>query len=169
MVCLCMRNAYAVKETLKTKFFWFGIIGSIILLIGLIIPQFFYTGRQSERYSMINHFVSELGELGVSEGAIIFNVCTFIGGILFIPFMIGLGQYMENKIGIIGAIIGIITAIGCALVGIFPMNSETLTNHAIAALTFFQGSILTTLVFTLSILIQKEIKIPKLYSIGGFI
>ena len=43
---------------------------------------------------MFNHYVSELGELGVSEFAMMFNVGMMIAGIFFIPFMFGLGLYI---------------------------------------------------------------------------
>jgi hypothetical protein len=31
---------------------------------------------------------------------------------------------------------------GCALVGVFPMNNETIIGHGIAAMAFFMGSML---------------------------
>jgi hypothetical protein len=44
-----------------------GLAGSAIGLVFILTPQLFYTGSLGEPYSMFNHAVSELGELGVSE------------------------------------------------------------------------------------------------------
>lgn len=160
-----------VKDRLKTliaeeNFYYWGIGSSLILLMGLIIPQFGFIGLKDQRYSMLNHFVSELGDIVVSEWHMIFNVFLFIGGIFMIPFVIGLGLYVDGKLRKSSVIIGVICAVGCAFVGVFPMNN--LLPHAIAAMTFFIGSIILTVFMNISILTQKEIKIPKWTTIIGF-
>ena len=116
---------------------------------------------------MLNHFVSELGEIGVSHLWIIFSIGLIIGGAFYLLFMIGLGFYIENIIAKIGMLLGSFSAIACILVGFFPMNF--LVPHYLAALSFFMGAMLTILVFTLAIAIQKEPKIPKLFIILGLV
>ncbi|MHA1137196.1 MAG: hypothetical protein ACTSSE_11990 [Candidatus Thorarchaeota archaeon] len=96
-----------------------GIIGSIIGLVFILTPQLFYTGAMSEPFSMCNHYVSELGELGVSEFAMMFNVGMMLAGLFFIPFMVGLGLYLENIVGKIAAIVGVFSALSIYLVGIY--------------------------------------------------
>jgi hypothetical membrane protein len=145
-----------------------GIIGSIVGLVFILTPQLFYTGTMGEPFSMFNHYVSELGELGVSEFAMMFNVGMMIAGLFFIPFMIGFGLYLENIIGKIAAIVGAFSALSIYLVGIYPMNNEVM--HGIMAISFFLSGLVMTLLWSLAILVQKEnAKIPKIFSLGGFI
>ena len=151
----------------EDKFPLWGLLGSIILFIALFIPQIGYSGRKGEPYSILNHFVSELGEVGVSHLAIVFNIGLIIGGLCFIPFMYGLGKYIEGPIAKIGMVLGIISAVACSLVGVFPMT--ILVPHYLAAMTFFLGAMITILVFTIAIAIQKDPSIPKLFIIPGLI
>ena len=120
-----------------------------------------------EPFSMFNHTVSELGELGVSEFAMMFNIGMMLAGILFFPFMIGLGLYLENIIGKIAAIVGAFSALSIYLVGIYPMNNATM--HGITAISFFLSGLVMTVLWALAILAQKNVKIPKIFSLGGFI
>jgi len=66
-----------------------GFIGSAVgylFILGAAIP---YRGHEGEPYSFARHFVSELGEIGVSDGSMLFNVGLILAGFFYIPFMIG--------------------------------------------------------------------------------
>lgn len=147
----------------------FGMVGTVILLNGLILPQFPFIGLQNESYSLLNHFVSELGFLGVSEWAVVFNVCLFIGGLMFLPFVIYVKDQIKGRLWKVGTFCGYIAAIGCALVGVFPMNNETIIGHGIAAMAFFMGSNVMMILFSISLLAEKDAKLPKQFAIAGFI
>ncbi len=43
-----------------------GMAGVLTVLLGSLVAVFFYRGKDGERYSPLNHFISELGEEGVS-------------------------------------------------------------------------------------------------------
>jgi len=144
-----------------------GIIGSIVGLVFILTPQLFYTGTMGEPFSMFNHTVSELGELGVSEFAMMFNIGMMLAGLFFIPFMIGLGLYLDNLMGKIAAVVGAFSALSIYLVGIYPMNNGVM--HGIMAISFFLSGLVMSLLWSLAILVQKEAKIPKILSLGGFI
>jgi len=144
-----------------------GIIGSVIGLVFILAPQLFYTGTLGEPFSMFNHYVSELGELGVSEFAMMFNLGLMLAGLFFIPFMIGLGLYLENTVGKIAAIFGAFSALSIYLVGIYPMNNAVM--HGITAISFFLSGLIMTVLWSFAILTQKNVKIPKVFSLGGFI
>jgi hypothetical membrane protein len=146
-----------------------SIIGTSILLVGLILPQFPFIGLQNESYSMLNHFVSELGFKGVSEWAIVFNICLFIGALMFIPFVFYVKDQIKGRLWKVGTLFGYIAAIGCALVGVFPMNNETLIAHAFAALAFFMGSNFMMIIFSISLLREKDPKLPRKFALAGFI
>jgi len=144
-----------------------GLVASLVGLVFILTPQLFYVGSEGEPFSMFNHAVSELGELGVSELAWMFNIGMVLAGILFIPFMIGLGLYINNIISKIAAIVGVYSAASIVLVGVYPMNY--LYEHSIAAISFFLSGMVMTLLWGIAILVQKEVKIHKGLSLGGFI
>jgi hypothetical membrane protein len=130
----------------------FGLLACMITFAALGIPIPFYTGRSGEKYSPLNHFVSELGEVGVSRAAGFFNGGLIAAGALFIPFMIGLGFSIENAWAKLGMIAGLWTAVWLMLIGIFPMDK--LQQHIIAALSFFDGGLATITLFTMGIWLQ---------------
>ena len=48
-------------------------VSVIVIVVGSILTSFAYTGEAGEAYSMLNHYISELGELSQSEWAPVFN------------------------------------------------------------------------------------------------
>jgi hypothetical membrane protein len=157
-----------LREIVDEKHFplW-GLAGSLVGLVFILTPQLFYEGSEGEPFSMFNHAVSELGELGVSELAWMFNIGLFLAGILFIPFMIGLGLYLDNIISKIAAVGGTYSAVSVALVGVYPMNY--LFEHSITAISFFLSGMVMTLLWAIAILAQKEARVHKGLSLGGFV
>jgi hypothetical membrane protein len=144
-----------------------GFVGSTVgylFILGAALP---YRGHEGEPYSFARHFVSELGEIGVSEAAMLFNVGLILAGFFFIPFMIGLGLYLENIIGKLAGAVGVYSSISIILVGIYPMNYGT--EHYLAAMSFFFSGLIMVLLWTLAILLQKESRIHKILSVGGLI
>ena len=129
-----------------------GIAGISIIAGATIITALFYSGRKHERFSMLNHFISELGEQGVSRLAPVFNSGLIVGGVTLIPFIIGVGLSLDSIWAKLGALAGIGAALGCAAVGIFPMNR--LAPHAKAAFTFFRLGLGTILLFGIAIFAQ---------------
>jgi hypothetical membrane protein len=151
----------------ETHFPLWGFAGSLIGLVFVVTPQFFYTGTLGEPFSMFNHAVSELGEIGVSELAWMFNIGLFLAGILYTPFMIGLGLYIDNIVSKIAAVGGVYSAISISLVGVYPMNY--MYEHSVTAISFFLSGMIMTLLWAIAILVQKEARIHKGMSLGGFI
>jgi hypothetical membrane protein len=151
----------------KRQFPLWGITGSLVGLVFILGAQIPYTGRYGEPFSMLNHFVSELGELGVSEFAFLFNSGMILAGLVFIPFMLGLGLYMDNIVSKIAGAVGVFSAVSIFLVGIFPMNY--LAEHSMAAMSFFFSGMIMLGLWTVAILLQKQVKIPKAFSLGGVI
>ncbi|MBN1920699.1 MAG: DUF998 domain-containing protein [Anaerolineae bacterium] len=131
---------------------FFGIAGSISIIMTAFVAALFYVGRKQERFSMLNHFISELGEQGVSRLAPIFNGGLIVGGVTLVPFIMGLGLSLDSIWAKLGLLTGIGAALGCAAVGIFPMNN--LAPHAKAAFTFFRLGLVTILLFGIAIFVQ---------------
>jgi hypothetical membrane protein len=112
-----------------------GIAGSIVIGAASVVTALAYTGTQGERYSPLTHWVSELGQEGVSELALVFNIGLIVGGICFAVFMLTLGLARRTGLAWLYTPIGIAAGVAGMFVGVFPMNNLDL--HGIAALTFF--------------------------------
>ena len=129
--------------------------------IGLIVLASFYSalvyrGKRGERYSPLNHFISELGEVGVSHAAKVFNRGLFLGGLILLPYVIGLGMKFGSVLGWLGAVAGVIAVMGVAAVGVFPMDK--LQPHTTAAMTYFRAGLVMVFFFGLAILFQPAEK-----------
>lgn len=112
-----------------------GFIGSAFFVIASIVAGGFYMGTQNEPFSPLNHWVSELGEMGVSRLALVFNVGLFVGGLALALFFFALGRMRQSRLANIYVLIGVIAGISGALVGVFPMNNRSI--HIVFALGFF--------------------------------
>lgn len=143
---------------LATAYKVFGLTGTSLIIVAVAISALRYTGPRSERYSLLNHFISELGEVGVSPAARVFNTGLAAGGLLLLPFMVGLGIAFQNVWGWLGMLAGVISSLGVAAVGLYPMNH--LAPHTRAAMTFFRGGLVMVIFFALAIVFQSSPVIP---------
>lgn len=139
----------------------FGFTGAAFILLGIVIASLRFQGRQAERYSFLNHFISELGEVGVSRSAWVFNLGLILGGLITLPYLIGLGMAFRSLLAWLGVAAGVIAVLGVGAVGVFPLNN--LTAHTTAANTYFRSGLVMIFFFGLAILFQPEGKIlvPK--------
>ena len=144
-----------------------GFISTGIILACVLLSRIGYVGTQGEPYSFLNHYISELGELGVSHLAPLFNTGLVLGGLISAVFMIGLGLYINNLAARIAMAFGVISGLACSFVGFLPINN--MDTHVVAASCFFFGGMITTAAFTIAIVMQKEAKIPKLLSVAGVV
>lgn len=105
-----------------------GLTGAGGILVVSLVAMAGYAGLPEGPYSLLSYFVSELGH------------------------MVGMGVRLQSKLGWLGALLGVISSIGCMFVGIFPMDH--LAPHFVAAMTFFYGGMATVVVFILALLVQ---------------
>ncbi len=131
----------------------FGLAGTIIALAGVILSASVYTGTAGERYSPLNHFISELGEQGVSRLAWVFNAALILSGALLVPVAVLLGLQIPGLLSKLAMAAGIGAALSLSLVGVYPMNN--LTPHVRAARTFFRLGLAMAVLFTLAIALQS--------------
>ncbi len=154
---------------LNDLFAWLGLAGSLILLLAIGLPLPFYRGKQGQRYQITNHFISELGEVGISRFARVFNAGLILGGLLLLPFCIGLGESLPGVWGSLAAGAGALASLAAIAVGIFPMNN--MAAHIPAATWFFRLGLLTIALFTVAIANQPvhAVLIPRQVNVvGGF-
>ena len=130
----------------------FGFAGTGLVMLAVLYPSIVYRGKRGERYSLLNHFISELGEVGVSRAAWFFNTGLLLGGLILLPYIICLGISFGSLLGWLGTAAGIVAVLGVTSVGLFPMNN--LKPHTIAAMTYFRAGLVMVFFFGLAILFQ---------------
>jgi hypothetical protein len=157
-----------IQNVLFPVFPFFGIAGCLFVITAALIPALSYRGKKGESYSILNHFISELGEVGVSRFAWVFNIGLIVAGIILLPFILGMGFYISNFWAKLGMVAGFWTAISCLLVGVFPMNN--LEPHIKVAQSYFRGGLVMVILFTIAILAQpvETETVSKFASIPGF-
>jgi hypothetical membrane protein len=131
-----------------------GIFGTALILLGIFISLVSYRDLQNSRYSPLNHFISELGEVGVSRASWVFNLGLILGGLSLVPFLFELGSSFRSLLGWFGTLFGIIAAVSVTGVGLFPMNN--LKAHTRVAVTYFRAGLIMILFFGLAILFQTS-------------
>jgi hypothetical membrane protein len=139
---------------LKQSYWVFGLLGCIVIALAIVGTALVYRGINGQRYSFMNHYISELGEVGVSRNAWLFNTGMVITGSLFIHFALGLGLTLGGLWGYLGGLAGLWAGISCLLVGIYPMNN--LTPHSRAATSYFRGGLATIMFFSIAIFLQAH-------------
>jgi hypothetical membrane protein len=142
-----------------------GLLGSTVIAVGSAITALGYTGRQGESYSPLSHWVSELGETGVSGLAPVFNLGLMVGGICFAVFMIGLAATRTGWLRYLYGALGVVAGLAGTGVGIFPMNQ--LDMHALVALTFFNLGWIVVGIASLDFLRADDPRFPRWLSVIG--
>lgn len=142
-----------------------GLLGSGVIVLSALISAVVYRGAAGEAYSPFNHFISELGQGGVSQLAVVFNAGLIGGGLLLIPFMLGLGAYLDNPVAWLSGAAGVVAALCCSAVGVFPMND--LIPHMTAAMGFFRSGMVTIALFSLAIALDRRRKLSKWWVLPG--
>jgi hypothetical membrane protein len=144
----------ALPRYLRLHYPRFGLAGAAVVSVCILITAAAYQGRGGEAYSILNHFISELGEYGVSQLAWLFNAGLIVGGLLFLPFSLGLGLTLPGWLSKMGCLAGVVAGTSLAGVGLFSMNN--LDPHIIAAMTYFRSGLFTVVIFGLSIQLQPK-------------
>lgn len=148
-------------------FLVFSAISAISAVLGSLVAGIVYRGKDGERYSPFNHFISELGEVGVSRLAWAFNIGLMISGLGLLLASISLGVILPGVVAKFGMVAAVISSIGLFFVGVFPMHK--MEPHATAAMTFFRGGLAMMILFTLAIGLPPHDKqvLPRAYSLVG--
>lgn len=149
------------RENLFTRIplSYFGFLGSGIILLSMIITTIMYRSPTGQYYNPLNHFISELGYIGISHFAWLFNAGIFVGGLVLACFMWGLSAKLKTKSLEISSFIGMLACILGSLIGIFPMN--TVNTHIVIAMAFFISSTIAIILFSIGIYVDPEPKLPK--------
>jgi hypothetical protein len=142
-----------------------GFIGSGLILISFLVAALPFSDRLGRSYSIFTFFVSELGEMGRSVLAPVFNTGLFLGGLALLAFMTGLRRYFMSPAGRLGVITGTLSAACAAMVGVLPMN--ILYPHFAVAMGFFYGGMVTVFLFTAAIMNGDGASFPRWTAVPG--
>ena len=142
-----------------------ALVGEGAITVGSVAAALLYTGTQGEPYSPLNHWVSELGQVSVSQGAWLFNLGLIVAGLCFVAFIVGLAAAVPGRLRFAWAAVGVIAGIGGALVGVFPMDQ--LAIHSVVALTFFFLSPVTVALASIDLWRLRDARFPRWHSVIG--
>ncbi len=126
---------------------FFGLIGCAVLGLAMAGSALLYSGRIGEPYSPFNHFVSELGEVGITPGAWLFNTGLILCGPCFGVFMAGLASVEDRVLMRWAARVGGLAGVFAVLVGLFPVN--ILIPHIVVAAAFFLTCMVAVVLFSI--------------------
>ena len=148
-----------------------GLIGVGLISLGSLAAGLAYRGKLGEAYSPLNHFVSELGEVGVSELAWAFNTGLFLGGLCLVFFLLHLGKLIGGWLGALFGIFGLACGVSGTMVGVFPMNN--LSPHIFWAMNFFNLGLGLMVFFSLIVLfgrgnLPRWLAAPGLLGVAAF-
>jgi hypothetical protein len=140
------------KQFDRRHFPSWGIFGSVFGIAFILVAKILNVGIYSEFGYLI---------------PLLFGLVLILAGVAFIPFMIGLGWYMDSRFSTskLAAMVGMIYASAMIFVGIF----ETIYWGEIWVywLSFlFSGMIMTGL-WTIAIYLQRTVKVRRLLSLFG--
>jgi hypothetical membrane protein len=144
-----------------------GLIGSTAIAVCSVIAGIAFRGTDGEIFSPLNHYVSELGRLGVSSLAVIFNSGLIVGGACFALFMAGLGREQGGIGGAAYGTLGAIGGIAGLAVGLFPMGTPTL--HVLAALVFFNVTWIAIALASVDLLVRPNPRLPGRLGVLGLV
>ncbi len=150
-----------------TIFKTLSLVGVSIASLSFLISGLAYHGKKGEAYSPLNHFISELGYVGVSRLAWVFNLGLILTGLCLLVACISLGLWLPGTLAKISMAIGIVYAISVTFVGIFPMSN--IKPHTIAAMTFFWSGLFFIIIVSLAIGFQpRGVEVlPRVYALAG--
>jgi len=156
---------HSPKSRLSRLTVYCGLLGPLVIGLGILSSALGYTGAEGQAYALPNHFVSELGQQGVSDLAVIFNASLILGGILNSIFLAALALQLKGWLRYPMILLGLGAALSGTLVGFFPMNN--LQFHIFFALAFFNLGMLVSFIYSLLFLIGRGGPFPRWLALPG--
>lgn len=126
-----------------------------------------FTGMYDEPYSMLNHFISELGDRRFSEFAPVFNYGLIVSSALLTLFGLGFASLFSGWRRLVVAGLGLVTGISCLLVGAIP--EDNLRPHLLVAMIFFHSALALVFFNTAVTMFSKQPVLPKWTMAIGFV
>lgn len=135
-----------------------GLASIGIVLAGAIAAALPYRGYAGEGYSPLNHFISELGEIGVSRLAWVYNLGLVVGGLGLGGFLVMVSRMMSGRIRLVFLAVSVVASLAGAMCGLFPM--EYLSTHRLVSGIFFLTGWLVAATFTIWLAVYRPVEFP---------
>ena len=142
---LASRSGYALST---------AVAGTLFSVTSIALSMVFHAPHGVPAYSLLNHFVSELGWSKHAHGAWLFNLGVAVAGAAWIPLLWEMGRHIGTVLGRVAGASGAITALAGSLVGLFPMNR--IVPHLAIAGIYFSLLPVTMVLFDLAFLRSGE-------------
>lgn len=144
-----------------------GLIGAATLLITAVVTALPYRDLAGQPYSPLNHFVSELGERGVSTIALLFDTALVVGGVCLALFLVGLAWCTSGRLRFVVAAVGAVAGLGGLMAGVEPMDEGPA--HLLASITFFVTVWVGVALFTVHVAIDARDGLPRWLLVPGIV
>jgi hypothetical membrane protein len=142
-----------------------GMAGALAIGAGSLVAELAYRGSQGEAYLPLNHYVSELGEAGVSRLAPVFNAGLIAGGLCFATFILGLARVRGGTAGLAFGATGVLAGLAGALVGVFSVND--IDRHTLATYAFFNLGWVTLAIASADFVLRRDRRFPEWLAVLG--
>lgn len=141
-------------------------LGSIAVMFGTsVTTAAAYSGWTGESYSPLNHFISELGEVGTSRLALVFNLGILLGSLGLGLFFMLLSRRLTGRYRAAMVVAGILAGVSGSLVGVFPMDTHAL--HRATSGIFFTTGWLVAAIFSQWLLAAPRPGFSRLLLVPG--
>lgn len=146
---------------------YWGLAAFVVFVCACLPPAISYRGRAGQRYHTFNHFISELGEEGISRHAGVFNYLLILTGGLMAGFFVQFGRSFNSPAGWCVAALGALMAAFCMMVGVTPMNK--LRPHMAWACLTFMGGAAVFIAAGIAIALDGLGRLPIVFAVFSFI
>ncbi len=144
-----------------------GLVGGATLLVTSVVAALPYRDLAGQPYSPLNHFISELGERGVSTMAPLFDTGLMVGGVCLALFLVGLAWCTTGRLQFVVAAAGVVAGFGGLMAGVEPMNEGVA--HLLASITFFVTVWVGIALFTVHVAVDARDGLPRWLLVPGIV
>jgi len=139
-----------------------GLLSVSSIALGTLLAFMRYRGP----FSLLNLTISELGLATVSPWAGVFNGSLIAGGVCLAAFTLGLGALLRGWWGALLLLVGGITGIAVALVGVFPVDHPL---HQVVGPAAFLAGLLSCGLFSVALLVGQHPRLPRRPALPGLL
>lgn len=135
------RTMNSSQRKLPTLGFRFGMLGITVHVLSLIVAALGFNDFNGNGFSFFNFSLSELGQYGHSQLAVVFNGGLFFGSLSLVLFCLFSLQYSDSPLLYPCLLLLILALLALAITGLFPINVHHL--HTLGIESFFYCSLLS--------------------------
>ncbi|WP_415837058.1 hypothetical protein [Shewanella aquimarina] len=151
------------EQKLSKLAFRFGLLGLLGHLIGLLAASLGFSDYSGQGFSFFNFSLSELGQYGHSELAVVFNGGLFFGSLSLVLFALFALQNSDGPWVLTSFSVLVASLLALACVGLFPVNVYHL--HILGIEYFFYFAAMSVAAYLIYLLRRRGR--PKRFALRG--